>query len=48
MRIVGLSGVTSPTRKPIGVVRENPKTRALLLDVMREVVAVGQAPQATR
>jgi 2-dehydropantoate 2-reductase len=41
--LVGLSGITSATRKPVGVVRENPKTRALLLDSMREVVAVGQA-----
>jgi 2-dehydropantoate 2-reductase len=41
--VVGMSAITSAVRKPVGVVRENPKTRKLLLDVMREVVAVGQA-----
>ncbi len=41
--LVGLSGATSAIRKPIGVIRENAKTRALLFDVMREVVAVGKA-----
>ena len=30
-------------RKSIGPIRENPQTRAFLLDVMREVVAVGRA-----
>lgn len=30
-------------RKPIGPIRENPRTRAFLLDVAREVVAVGRA-----
>jgi 2-dehydropantoate 2-reductase len=41
--IVGLSGTTTTIRKPIGPIRENPQTRAFLLDVMREVVAVGRA-----
>jgi 2-dehydropantoate 2-reductase len=41
--LVGLSGTTTTIRKPIGPIRENPQTRALLLDVMREVVAVGRA-----
>lgn len=41
--LVGLSGTTATIRKPIGPIRENPQTRALLLDVMREVVAVGRA-----
>jgi 2-dehydropantoate 2-reductase len=41
--LVGLSGCTSTMRKPIGPIRENPQTRAFLLDVMREVVAVGRA-----
>jgi 2-dehydropantoate 2-reductase len=41
--IVGLSAVTSATRKTIGPVRGNPRTRALLLDVMTETVAVGRA-----
>ena len=30
-------------RKPIGPIRENAQTRAFLLDVMREVVAVGRS-----
>jgi len=41
--IVGLSGTTTTIRKPIGPIRENSQTRAFLLDVMREVVAVGRA-----
>ena len=41
--IVGLSAVTSATRKTIGPVRANPRTRALLLEVMQETVAVGRA-----
>lgn len=41
--IVGLSGATSAIRLPIGPIRSNPRTRRLLLDVMREVVAVGRA-----
>jgi 2-dehydropantoate 2-reductase len=41
--LVGLSGLTTTIRKPIGPIRSNPRTRALLLDAMREVVAVGRA-----
>ncbi len=41
--LVGLSGVTAGTRQSVGPVRSNPLTRALLLDVMREVVAVARA-----
>lgn len=41
--LVGISGLTASTRLPIGAVRENPDSRALLLDTMREVVAVGRA-----
>ena len=41
--IVGMSGLTTLTRRSIGPVRSDPDTRALLLDVMREVVAVGRA-----
>jgi 2-dehydropantoate 2-reductase len=41
--LVGLSGTTTTMRKTIGPIRENPQTRAFLLDVMREVVAVGCA-----
>jgi 2-dehydropantoate 2-reductase len=41
--LVGLSGTTTTIRKTIGPIRENAQTRAFLLDVMREVVAVGRA-----
>jgi 2-dehydropantoate 2-reductase len=41
--LVGLSGTTTTIRKPIGPIRSNPQTRALLHDVMQEVVAVGRA-----
>jgi 2-dehydropantoate 2-reductase len=41
--LVGLSGTTTTIRKPIGPIRENSETRALLLGVMQEVVAVGRA-----
>ena len=41
--LVGLSGTTTTMRRTIGPIRENPQTRAFLLEVMREVVAVGRA-----
>jgi 2-dehydropantoate 2-reductase len=41
--LVGLSSTTTTMRLPIGPIRSNPRTRAFLLDVMREVVAVGRA-----
>ncbi|CAB3769596.1 ketopantoate reductase family protein [Paraburkholderia humisilvae] len=41
--LVGLSGTTSSIRQPIGPIREDPRTRAFLLQVMSEVVAVGRA-----
>lgn len=41
--LVGLSATTAAVRGPIGVIRANPRTRALLRDVMAEVVAVGRA-----
>lgn len=41
--LVGLSGTTTTMRKPIGPIRSDPRTRAFLHDVMREVVAVGRA-----
>jgi 2-dehydropantoate 2-reductase len=41
--LVGLSGVTSTVRLTIGPVLQNPRSRAFLLDLMREVVAVGRA-----
>lgn len=41
--LVGLSGLTSLTRLPIGPIREDPVTREMLRDVMNEVVAVARA-----
>jgi len=41
--LVGLSGSTSTMRSPIGPIRERPQTRAFLLDLMKETVAVGRA-----
>jgi 2-dehydropantoate 2-reductase len=41
--LVGLSATTTTMRKTIGPIRSTPQTRAFLLDVMREVVAVGRA-----
>ena len=41
--LVGLSATTTTMRKPLGPIRGNAQSRAFLLDVMREVVAVGRA-----
>ncbi len=41
--LVGLSATTTTMHLPIGPIRANPQTRAFLLDIMREVVAVGRA-----
>jgi 2-dehydropantoate 2-reductase len=41
--LVGMSGMTALTRRPIGAVRDEPLTREMLRDVMAEVVAVGRA-----
>ena len=41
--LVGLSGTTSTIRTTIDPIRDNAQTRLFLLDVMREVVAVGRA-----
>jgi 2-dehydropantoate 2-reductase len=41
--LVGLSGTTTTMGVPIGPIRSNPQTRQFLLDIMREVVAVGRA-----
>jgi 2-dehydropantoate 2-reductase len=41
--LVGLSGATATMRSTLGPIRENQQTRAFLLDLMREVVAVGRA-----
>jgi 2-dehydropantoate 2-reductase len=41
--LVAVSGATATMRTSIGPIRESPQTRAFLLEVMREVVAVGRA-----
>ncbi|MFE6687619.1 ketopantoate reductase family protein [Streptomyces sp. NPDC057743] len=41
--LIGLSATTAAVRRPIGVIREDPRTRALLRDVMAETVAVARA-----
>jgi len=41
--LVGLSATTTTMRKTLGPIRSNTQTRAFLLDIMREVVAVGRA-----
>jgi 2-dehydropantoate 2-reductase len=41
--LVGLSATTTSMRSTFGPIVRNPYTRAFLLDVMREVVAVGRA-----
>ncbi len=41
--LVALSGTTSLFREPIGVIREDAAKRALFVDAMREVMAVGSA-----
>jgi 2-dehydropantoate 2-reductase len=41
--LVAFSGATTTMRTTIGPIRANPQTAAFLLDVMREVVAVGRA-----
>lgn len=41
--LVGLSGTTSSVRKPIGPILDHPRTRAFLLEVMQEAVAVARA-----
>jgi 2-dehydropantoate 2-reductase len=41
--LVGLSGTTSLARTPIGPIRDNPRSRAFLHDVMDEVVQVARA-----
>jgi 2-dehydropantoate 2-reductase len=41
--LVGLSATTAAMRASIGPIRKNPRTRAFLLEIMREVVAVGRA-----
>jgi 2-dehydropantoate 2-reductase len=41
--LVGLSATTATTRRPLGAVLENPRSKDFLLEVMREVVRVGRA-----
>jgi 2-dehydropantoate 2-reductase len=41
--LVALSATTTAMRSTIGPIRENPQTRAFLLELMREAVAVGRA-----
>ena len=41
--LVGLSGSTATMRTPIGPIRTHPRTRAFLLELMKETVAVGRA-----
>ncbi len=41
--LVGLSGTTSAIRSSLGPIRSNPTTRQFLLDLMKEVIAVGRA-----
>lgn len=41
--LVGLSATTAAVRQPVGVVRADPRTRALLRDVMAEAAAVARA-----
>ena len=41
--LVAMSGATTSIRMTIGPIRQNPRTRAFFLDLMREVLAVGRA-----
>lgn len=41
--LVGLSATTATVRMPIGPIRSNLQTRAFLLEIMKETVAVGRA-----
>ena len=41
--VIGTSATTATMRQTIGPIRANPRTRTFLLEVMREVVAVGRA-----
>ncbi len=43
VRLVTLSAMTSLTRMPIGPIRADADTRALMQQVMEEVVAIGKA-----
>lgn len=43
MSLVGLSGMTTAARLPIGPIRSNPHSRRMLHDAVREAAAVGRA-----
>lgn len=43
MNLVALSSMTALTRLPVGALREDPDTRALIIQLMDEVRAVGRA-----
>lgn len=43
VRLVTMSAMTSLTRMPIGPIREDPDTRELLQQVMKEVIAIAEA-----
>ena len=40
--LVGLSATTTTIRRPLGAVLEHPRSKAFLLEIMREVVRVGR------
>ncbi len=42
VRLVTLSAITALTRLPVGPLREDPDTRALMQQIMEEVIAVGR------
>ena len=43
VQVAAFSGVGAVTRAPVGILCHLPETRALLEQVMREIVAVAQA-----
>jgi 2-dehydropantoate 2-reductase len=43
VRLVTMSAMTSLTRMPVGPIREDPDTRELLQQVMKEVIAIAEA-----
>lgn len=42
VRLVTMSAMTTLTRVPVGPIREDPDTRAMMLQVMEEVIAIGR------
>jgi 2-dehydropantoate 2-reductase len=41
--LASIAGATTSMRAPLGAIRDNPLTRQFLLDLMKEIVAVGRA-----